>query len=144
MSEIWIPKFRGVTEDGEVAEGFLQRSPFESDNLIVGDFGAWYRIIPESLAMQTGLKDANGADIYGSLPGTRGGDVVETVESRPSITLGEQGFARWMGYGFYVENVPPWNWDRMSPGFALDCVKVKIIGNAYLNPELLEVRDVEL
>jgi len=97
-------------------------------------------VIPESLAIFTGLYDANGTPIFASVGEFRGGDVVRAIDSNKQVALGETGYVRWVDCGFRAVDVPPWDWDKMSPAFSLDSIRLTVIGNAYQSPELLDGR----
>lgn len=147
MSEIWIPMYRGI---GVVVKRlyFGHVTP----NIIGGwKFGSVY-VIPESLAMQTGLKDANGVDIYGSLPGTRGGDVVEYWGEGEYIEPDDEEFEYQDGYralvvyhggrgypAFDIE--PPLDCDSNGLSHLIATGRIIVIGNAFQKPELLEAKE---
>ena len=80
----------------------------------------------------TGRKDEDDTEIYD-------GDIIECLETVVgAIQKGERGKVVWNGVGFTAVSLPPHDWDPMSPTFAFEHVKVKVIGNIYENPELLE------
>jgi len=89
----------------------------------------------DSIAMNTGLKDSNGVDIYGSIDidgeMTRGGDVIGSdYPHRHDIKYNNQeaAFVAVKSGGDYCPVFQKW---------VDDCSKV-IIGNEYQNPELLK------
>lgn len=91
MSEIKVPRFRGKRVDKKYwgkpwvegscyksSDGRIYIAPADFSVGTLKDFFAiWTEVEPSSLGLSTGLKDKNGVEIFGSLPGTRGGDRVK-------------------------------------------------------------------
>ena len=146
--------FRGVDiETGELVFGTLSKDPMESINrnakgLIEFELSDAYFLDGEyfigvhksSIAMNTGLKDTNGKDIYGSFEidrdMTRGGDVtkLDGLENYPVLAE--------FRYNYDLSQVDLVTWfengtrDTQDRDY-LEC-DLMTTGNAYQNPELLK------
>jgi hypothetical protein len=119
-------KFRAWHPNEKVMHCFDWKTP--DDVLSVGRL---YSFRDLEIMQFTGLKDKNGKEIYE-------GDIVEAVETLHDVGVGERGKVVWANCGFTAQNIPPFDWDPMSPCFKLDTVALKVIGNICENPELLE------
>jgi len=146
--------FRGVDiETGELVFGTLSKDPMESINrnakgLIEFELSDAYFLDGEyfievhktSIAMNTGLKDTNGKDIYGSFEidrdMTRGGDVTKLdglenypvfAEFRYNYDLSQVDLVTWFENGTR---------DTQDRDY-LEC-DLMTTGNAYQNQELLK------
>jgi len=133
--------FRGWSPDlKEWILGYLIVSS-DGQYYIVTNFDEWgdiesYIVLPESLAMYTGLKDKNGKRIFGSIPVdgrmSKGGDII--VEKNDHFSTPENPV--W-------EDPMEVKWDLQDKltGFNIESCywDIKIIGTVFDNPELLEV-----
>jgi hypothetical protein len=72
----------------------------------------------------TGLLDRNGKEIWE-------GDIVETA-------CKERGKIVFSNAAFWIEYLPPFNWDAMCLAELLGVGNCIILGNIWENPELLE------
>lgn len=108
-------KFRGTTKEGKGVKGWLLRTHFPDtywiikDMLYVADvlYGlnpkfpkhlqGCYQVLPSSLAMYTGIKDKNKAEIYGSFEVdgkmSDGGDEIMAVDEKRRVMW---YFNRWV------------------------------------------------
>uniref|UniRef100_A0A6M3IS57 Putative YopX protein n=1 Tax=viral metagenome TaxID=1070528 RepID=A0A6M3IS57_9ZZZZ len=75
------------------------------------------------LIQYTGLHDKNGKEIWE-------GDICKNVD-------GEIGKVVFTNGAFWMQYIPPYDWDPMDPAQLLYNT-LKIIGNIYENPELLK------
>ena len=89
-----------------------------------------------TVGQYTGLKDANGKEIYV-------GDVVKCTK-----TYGHKSSSRYVvrfGHGMYMIAADnPDGYSPLADSTESVFVDVEVIGNIYENPELLEVHDVEV
>lgn len=128
--------FRGkLTANGKWSEGNLQITKngvaiITPDETVIGCYG---QVIPETIGQYTGLKDSNGTRIFE-------GDIVENE--------------RIIGFVFYKECDASFelkwkNADKHRKDFFKTCYlsnysgldSLKVIGNIFDNPELLEVAE---
>lgn len=140
-----IPKFRGLSVDEYNEEekkweyGYLiedEGASFIINQVIEATeqyitIGSWRPVNPETLCQSTGLKDKNGQEIFE-------GDVVQfedCFEASDFLYI-NTGIVEWCQGGFHVTNRDSVSMKDLLDGDLLD---VKIIGNIYENPELLEV-----
>lgn len=110
-----IPKFRAWTEEGEVM--YYDVYPFKDDTLLLSYDEIVFDEVPASdfvLMQSTGLKDKNGMEIFE-------GDIVKYKS----------------GCNTYAEEVAyNKNFGELAAFIGLNSIKV--VGNIYENPELLE------
>lgn len=123
-------KFRGQTWDGEWVYGSFVDAG--SDTFI------WkqqpIRVNPETVGQYTGLKDKNGREIYE-------GDIVEVKDRR--YELHGIGIVEWdKENGLWMIYFPDTQGATMLrdwlPKEYEASLSIKVIGNVYENPELLE------
>ena len=136
-----IPKFRGRCPDGGWVHGsclkFDENTCFimpEFDGASILSYAQIFNhtaqyVDIETIAQSTGLKDENGVEIYG-------GDIVLfTIEDGFDYVYGKPGEITLSSiWGAGVRSISKVNYSLR------ECREVKIIGNIYENPELLNVR----
>ena len=112
-------KFRGRDEDGQWCYGFIS---WYTDVLAYINDGTDWEVSPETVGQFTGLKDADGREIYE-------GDIIKTHVGDVGVIVWETelgGFrARLTDDSFYTLT-------------ALFASMFSVIGNIYDTPELLE------
>lgn len=133
-----IPKYRAWDKTDKemylVDEINFNRGEFES----IGDGITFLRGADEVELMQsTGLKDKNGQEIFE-------GDIIDTTDYEGGLSSVGHPFVKVEcdKYGFVVTGdfpCSPITLKKFEDGRKFAGVKVKIIGNVYQNPELLEV-----
>ena len=145
MKEI---KFRGKRRDnGEWVYGvpYYYNSIFYmlplSNTFVYGEldglfFGVIHNVIPETVGQYTGLKDKNGKEIYE-------GDIVEDIMSEASNSWGVITLepTKWEGEPLIFGNEDAILYKGfIDKGFIelINRGRIKIIGNIFDNPELLE------
>lgn len=136
--------FRGKRKDnGEWVEGNYYESKIsgcfilvskikktrKKDGIIVGDTFDVYEINSETVGLYTGLTDKNGKKIFE-------GDILQYVYTDGTflhlvVTFIEGSFQTIDDFGFS---------DLLSDNL---CLELKIVGNIYDNPKLLEVKENE-
>lgn len=135
-------KFRGKTKDGEWVYGSLCTNPYDDDDVEIVDHSKVFlpreSVLPDTIGQYTGLKDANGKEIYE-------GDLVRTAFSERVF-----GMVAWHsdGYFYLLESDCIINDYGESPHSALGEVikfviddtpsRIQVIGNIHDNPELIE------
>lgn len=137
-------KFRGKRVDGQ---GWVEGNLIIADSISCKDYyirlQSWddvhgyltYPVIPESVGMFTGLTDKNGKEIYGAV-GENGGDIVGLSR----VGMDDEC----VGVVDYDNDVASFVVNKRNGGFEFLCkelqlnMALKIIGNVFDNPELLE------
>jgi len=90
---------------------------------ITRTFGIYTPPIYLELMMWTGLTDRHGKEIWE-------GDILRTPQDEVGKVVYSLG-------SFWMQYIPPYDWDPMVPATLLDDKNFEIIGNIYENPELL-------
>lgn len=121
-------KFRGKTKEGEWVYGDLFHGMDDDSYIhIFDDYGQNVEVLPNTIGQYTGLKDANGKEIYeGDIVRYRLTDERYKKNSRYSnlpIHYDERQ-AMFIAGGIY--------WDTLRSN------KVEVIGNIHDNPEMIE------
>ena len=116
-------KFRGRVPDKGWLYGDLR---YIGNNLIyiVDKFGHGSSVNPSTVGQFTGLKDADGLEIYE-------GDVIQVVTKNPYWAFKKNYDVYWDLDGFCLEGEPLYYWFKLHD--------LKVIGNVHDNPDLLEV-----
>ena len=136
-----IPKFRVWLPDPDVERMLRVKAlVFESDKTrcICGYAYDFYIEDEDAIIMQsTGLKDKNGQEIFE-------GDIIDTTDYEGGLSSVGNPLVKVESdkYGFIVTGdfpCSPITLKEFEDGRKFAGVKVKIIGNVYENPELLEV-----
>jgi hypothetical protein len=163
--------FRGKTERGQWVEGyFIEGNSLNEDsykrthkclilpiypdiretNIGLISINGLIEVIPESVAMSTGLKDKNGKEIFGSIEidgkMSRGGDIVKWDDRsdgkywRYAKVIFEYGM-----FGFeIIKAIPDWSCEigfKFIGNFAYQEEtekELEIVTNQFDNPDLLE------
>ena len=138
-------QYRGLTKDGKMVYGWYVKAAGDSYIIptlyaeIVKDFDN-YKVIPESVAQQVGLKDINKNEIYE-------GDIVKKIQDedtpdnckRYDGAIGQVVYSLWPFGEFQIDLIKGEKWSFYYPddiNFVAD--ELEIIGNIHQNPELLE------
>jgi len=118
-------KFRGKTKEGEWVYGYVDATAYK-DLVVIHSVATTYTVLPDTIGQYTGLKDANGNEIYE-------GDIVryrltdERYKKNPrysNLPIHYDGSqARFEAGNIY--------WDTLRS------YKVEVIGNIHDNPELI-------
>ena len=127
-----------VDYDGTFVYGYYIKNG--DGALIVGDqteelddvgLSRWFEdVVPETVGQYTGLKDANGKDIYK-------GDIVHVVTEDGYVRTGKVIFEKGC---YWVDN----GMDRYPVsriGFKRDTLEV--LGNVHVNPEIIDFYDMK-
>jgi len=133
-----IPKFRAWDKiDKELY--LVDEIHWDEDQLdFIGDGITFMRIAEKIVLMQsTGLFDKNGQEIFE-------GDIIDTTDYEGGLSSVGNPLVKVESdkYGFIVTGdfpCSPITLKKFEDGRKFAGVKVKIIGNVYQNPELLEV-----
>jgi len=127
-----MTKYRGFRKDGKgwiegyyiydfdmdySSQGLGDVPPRSSQ--ILSDNGI-FNIHPESLAISTGLTDKNGKEIFGSIDGSKGGDVLTCMELKVDIVFEAGQFVGKCKYNKMTSDLQNRNWLQFT-----------IIGNQY-------------
>lgn len=134
-------KFRGKTQEGEWVYGSLCTNPYDDDDVEIVDHSEVFlpreSVLPDTIGQYTGLKDANGTEIYE-------GDLVKSAFSERVV-----GMVAWNtnGYFYILEsffiNEDYEEQDRRPLGEMLRLsientpCNFTVIGNIHDNPELM-------
>lgn len=125
-------KFRGKTKEGEWHYGDLFRGMDNEAYIhIVDDYGQNVEVLPGTIGQYTGLKDANGKEIYE-------GDILDLYIPKNNIGKPEHRKRKviWKDNGFQITNMHnDCVMDRVTSTIKLIYT---VIGNIHDNSELIE------
>ena len=128
--------FRGKrTDNGEWVEGYYSYSPEIDKHMITtsdlahpyGTNLGFYKVIPETVGQFTGLHDKNGRKIFE-------GDIVRYGDTIHRVVFEQRNGTAYFGLVYS-------SFETLPFGHYQDLKQIKVIGNIYDNPELLEGRD---